>query len=152
MIVKKLLLATAAVFALSSGSALAADDAAAIAERLKPYGSVCVAGDPCAEVAAAAAAPAAAAVESGGEAVAAAGRPADAIYKQFCTVCHSIGLAGAPVTGDTAAWQTRLDAQGGMDGLVASGKRGVGGMPPMGTCANCTDDEMADVIKYMSGL
>lgn len=150
MIVKKLLLATAAVFALSSGGALAADEAAAIAERLKPYGSVCMAGDPCAEAAAAAAAP----VAAGGVEVAAASaaRSAEAVYNQYCTVCHSIGLAGAPKTGDTAAWQTRMDAKGGMDGLVASGKQGVGGMPPMGTCANCTDDEFVSVIKYMSGL
>ena len=51
-IAKNILAASAAVLALFAGSAQATTDEA-IAERIKPYGTVCVAGDPCAEAVAA---------------------------------------------------------------------------------------------------
>ena len=31
------------------------------------------------------------------------------VYDEYCSVCHSIGLAGAPIYGDVAAWEGRVD-------------------------------------------
>ncbi len=69
-------------------------------------------------------------------------------YNKSCVVCHDQGVAGAPKTGDAAAWAPRLEK--GMEGLVASIKNGLNAMPPMGMCMDCTDDEYMELIKYMA--
>lgn len=83
---------------------------------------------------------------------ASAGRSGEEVYKTACIACHATGVAGAPLTGDTAAWQARYDAEGGIDALIAISKAGKGAMPPMGTCVSCTDDELKSSIEFMSGL
>lgn len=70
-------------------------------------------------------------------------------YSTYCIACHSTGAAGAPKVGDKAAWAPRL--KGGVDALVASTKKGKGAMPAMGLCTNCTDEEMKELVVYMSG-
>jgi cytochrome c5 len=35
-------------------------------------------------------------------------RAPDAILNQYCNVCHLTGWNGAPLSGDTNDWQTRL--------------------------------------------
>ena len=137
---KKMLVANAAVLALWAVSAQATTNDA-IAERLRPVGEVCVAGQECKGVGAVAAAAAGGAARSGSDIVA-----------KYCTACHGVGLLGAPKNGETAAWQARADAQGGLDGLLASAIKGINAMPPKGTCADCSDDEMLAAIKDMSGL
>lgn len=69
-------------------------------------------------------------------------------YNASCTFCHSTGAAGAPKTGDQAAWAPRLEK--GMDALVESARNGIGGMPPMGMCNACTDEDFKSLIEYMS--
>jgi cytochrome c5 len=34
------------------------------------------------------------------------------VYNSTCSTCHQAGVAGAPKTSDTAAWQQRLDDHG----------------------------------------
>ena len=148
-LMKKILLAQATVLALWAVSAQATTDED-IAQRIKPVGEVCVQGQECANAPVPAAAVASADAET--PAAASAGRSGEDVYKQFCTVCHSIGLLEAPKTGDTAAWQVRADAVGGLDGLLKTPISGIRAMPPKGTCSNCTDDELMDAIKSMSGL
>ena len=100
---------------------------AIVAERIKPVGSV--------NVAVANAAPAA--PKSGAEIVASA-----------CNACHGAGVLGAPKIGDGAAWQQRLAAAGGIDGLTASAIAGKGGMPPKGG-AMVSDVEIKAAIEHM---
>ena len=69
-----------------------------------------------------------------------------------CGACHTPGVLGAPKIGDAAAWKTRADAKGGVDGLLKSAIAGINAMPPKGTCATCSDDELKGAIKKMSGL
>jgi len=77
-----------------------------------------------------------------------AARSGESIYNSLCIACHSVGLANAPKTGDSAAWSKLLE--GGMDALVASAKKGKNVMPPMGTCADCSDDELKSAIEFMT--
>ena len=79
-----------------------------------------------------------------------AGEP-PAKYNTACIACHASGAAGAPKVGDTEAWKPRIAAAGGLDGLVASAKAGKNAMPPKGMCNDCTDAELKDIIKFMSG-
>ncbi|MBA53906.1 MAG: hypothetical protein CMK89_05570 [Pseudomonadales bacterium] len=75
---------------------------------------------------------------------------APAKYNTYCMACHGTGAAGAPKTGDTAAWAPRIEAAGGIDGLVASSKKGKNAMPPMGLCSDCSDAELKEIIEFMS--
>lgn len=138
-LIKKILVAQTAVVALWAMSAQAATNEE-IAERLKPVGEVCVQGQECA-----AAGPAAAA--GGGAA-----RTGEQVVGKFCGACHGSGLLNSPKVGDTAAWQARADKEGGLDGLLAKAISGINAMPPKGTCADCTDDELLGAIKFMSKL
>ena len=70
-----------------------------------------------------------------------------AIYQQACVACHATGVAGAPKLGDKAAWEARI-AQG-LDQLLHTAISGKGAMPPRGTCAACTDEELKSAIEYM---
>jgi len=69
-------------------------------------------------------------------------------YNRACAVCHTAGVAGAPKTGDAAAWAPKLEK--GMDALVASVKSGLNAMPPKGMCFDCTDEDYVALITYMS--
>jgi cytochrome c5 len=136
-LIKKILVAPATVLALWAVTAQATTDEA-IAERLKPVGEVCVMGEECKGVGAVA-------VAAGGAA-----RTADDIIAKHCGACHTPGILGAPMIGDTAAWQAR--ASNGVDGLLANAIAGLNSMPPKGTCADCSDDELRGAIQKMSGL
>jgi cytochrome c5 len=111
----------------------------AVARRIKPVGEV-VFGD--AQPAAAAPAPAA-------PVVAAAPTKVDgkAVYGQVCAVCHSAGIAGAPKTGDKAAWAPRI-AQG-KDTLYTHAIGGIRAMPAKGGNAALADAEVKAAVDVM---
>ena len=127
-----------------SGAVFAADDMSpdAIAERIKPVGQVYTAKD-LEGIAGAGAAPAAAA--SSGP------RDGETVFKGACFACHDTGAAGAPKRGDKAAWEPRI-----AQGIETLKKHAIGGftgksgmMPPRGTCATCSDEEIENAIHYM---
>jgi cytochrome c5 len=74
-------------------------------------------------------------------------RPAADIYRDFCAVCHSGGWQGAPVANDESEWSTRVSA--GADAMFKNVKRGLNAMPAMGTCTDCTDEELKSAIAEM---
>lgn len=70
-------------------------------------------------------------------------------YNRYCFSCHAAGVAGAPRTGDVAAWAPRIAK--GPELLLQTSKSGVPpGMPAMGLCTSCSDEEMAAAIEYMT--
>lgn len=79
-------------------------------------------------------------------------RPADARlaaqYERSCLLCHARPESGAPLTGHAAAWAPRLAR--GMDALLASSRQGLGAMPAMGLCADCSDADLRALIEFMS--
>ena len=100
-----------------------------VAERIAPHGSLVIAGQ---------------VVVS---AVAAAVRSGESIYASNCQACHNYGVAGAPKTGDVAAWADRLTK--GIETVYANAINGIGAMPAKGTCMDCSDDEIIATIDYM---
>ena len=111
-----------------------------LAKRLEPVGQVCVQGQECKGMAVTATAAA------GGA------RTPDDIIAKHCQACHGPGLLRAPKVGDTAAWKERADHQGGLDGILAKAITGINAMPPKGTCADCSDEDLKAAIQKMSGL
>ena len=105
-----------------------------IRARTKPFGELCKVGDVCGQAVAATA---------GGAA-----RSGDAVYTQFCFVCHAAGVGGAPKLQDVNEWAPRLAK--GDDVVWGSVMNGLNAMPPKGTCMNCSDDELRATIAYMS--
>ena len=128
---------------------------AQIEARIEPVGQVAVAGadntglrspggmapqGPGQEPAAAAPAAASASLDSG-----------EAVYTSACTACHGPGIAGAPKTGDAAAWGPRIDK--GMDTLVQHAIQGFQGeagyMPPKGGNPALSDEQVRSAVQYM---
>ncbi|GAA6135382.1 cytochrome c5 family protein [Oceaniserpentilla sp. 4NH20-0058] len=109
--------------------------ASTIEERIAPVGAVCVAGTECA------AAGKAAATKSGP-------RSSSDIFNTYCTACHGTGAMGAPKSGDKGVWKDRLAK--GFDKTLANAINGINLMPAKGTCSDCSDEEIGNVIKYMS--
>ncbi|MFO0010788.1 MAG: c-type cytochrome [Betaproteobacteria bacterium] len=71
----------------------------------------------------------------------------EALYKQACTACHVAGVAGAPKSGDKAAWAPRIKL--GIDALTASVIKGKGAMPARGAAAAASDAEIRAAVEYM---
>jgi cytochrome c5 len=113
------------------GSGSGAMTPEAIADRLRPVGTVALAGS------------------SGPRTL----QTGEAVYTTYCTACHGAGVAGAPKTGDAAAWAPRIKQ--GYDTLVKhavegfSSKPGVV-MPAKGGNAALDPLEVARAVVYMA--
>jgi cytochrome c5 len=70
------------------------------------------------------------------------------LYQQSCRACHATGAAGAPVTGDRAAWDARWSK--GLQALRSSTIRGLNGMPPGGQCFACNPEDYDALIRFMA--
>ena len=127
-----------ATLLLVSVNATADATADAVAERIKPVGEVCVQGEDCGAAVSAAAGAAA----GGGEP-----RSGESVYNSACTACHGTGAGGAPILGDAAAWADRI-AQGN-DALYDHAINGLNGMPAMGLCMDCSEEEIKLTVDYM---
>jgi cytochrome c5 len=73
-----------------------------------------------------------------------------AVYDANCTACHATGVAGAPRTGDKAAWAPRLKA--GMEALYTASLKGKNAMPPKGGNLALADADVKAAVDYMVGL
>ena len=80
--------------------------------------------------------------------VAAASADVEERYRKSCGICHANGAAGAPKTGDIAAWEPRLSK--GLDALVSSVENGLNAMMPKGMCDDCSTEDYQALITYMS--
>lgn len=119
-----------------------------IAERLTPVGSVCLAGEACATGGSSSAGSAA-----GGTSMAQAASAefsAQGTYEQYCAMCHNTGMANAPRRDDAAHWTARV-AEAGLATIINNAITGVNAMPPRGMCATCTDEQIGEVVQYLSG-
>ena len=120
----------------------------AVARRLKPAGEVVIG-----EVPASAGAVSPVNAGAGGTLTAAApakaGAPADGktVYQAVCTVCHGAGIAGAPKTGDKAAWKARI-AQG-KAALYNSALKGKNAMPAKGGAMSTPDADIKAAVDYL---
>jgi cytochrome c5 len=97
-------------------------------DRIKPVGKVHVAG----------AAPAAAAGPRTGK----------QIYDGACVACHTSGVLGAPKLQVAADWKPRLDEKG-FEQVWKNAVNGINAMPAMGTCGDCTEEDIKVAVEYM---
>ena len=88
-------------------------------------------------------------IKNEGEKIAGQVRDGETIYNTVCTACHAAGLAGAPKTGDKAAWAPRMAA--GFDAMFKNASNGKGAMPAKGGAADLTDAELKAAVEYLVG-
>ena len=73
------------------------------------------------------------------------------VYDMACQACHNPGIAGAPKTGDKAAWVSRIDQ--GMDtlnGHAINGYQGADGvMPAKGGNMSLSNDDVINAVAFM---
>ncbi len=108
-------------------------------ERIKPVGSLCMVGEPCATA----------------QSVARRGlsekRSGEEIYNSNCVACHASGAAGAPIVGaneaSVTAWTPRISK--GMETLFTNSIGGINAMPAMGLCMDCTDEDIKLTVCHM---
>lgn len=81
------------------------------------------------------------------EAATVAEHPGFATYELGCKVCHSTGVANAPVTGDADAWGERLNQ--GTDVLYDHAINGFNTMPAKGGQMQLTDEAVKQAVDYM---
>jgi cytochrome c5 len=112
-----------------------------IAERLQAVGNVCVAGTECAPGASGATA----VVAQAGN-----GFSVQGAYEQYCAMCHTSGMAGAPLLHDESHWSARLEEVG-FDEILQNSITGINAMPPRGMCMDCSDEELAELVEYLMG-
>ncbi|MCK5818209.1 MAG: cytochrome c5 family protein [Psychromonas sp.] len=77
----------------------------------------------------------------------AAPRTGKQIFNTYCMACHTTGVLGAPKRGDANAWKPRLAK--GMSILYKNAMAGFNSMPPKGTCADCSNEEMRSSVEFM---
>ena len=69
------------------------------------------------------------------------------IYKEVCSVCHTLGVANAPKLGDQSAW-AKLIAEGQVI-ITAHGYVGVRAMPPKGGKEGLSVEQFSQALNYM---
>ena len=72
------------------------------------------------------------------------------VLGQICAQCHARPGIGAPLIGDEEEWRPRR--AGGFDRLLTNTIEGYLGMPPLGTCSFCTEDELRRLVSIISGM
>ena len=71
----------------------------------------------------------------------------ETVFDQACVSCHGSGFYGAPVIGDSYAWEDRLKK--GEATLIENTLNGLNSMPARGGCAACTDAEVQAAVRYL---
>jgi len=118
----------------------------AVAERIRPVGSVYLPGEeheaPTPTIEKAAEPEPVAESMSGPQ-----------VYNSACILCHGNGVGGAPIVGDNGEWAPRI-AQG-VDVLKQHALQGFTGsagyMPPKGGRTDLSDEEIGAAVEFMVG-
>jgi cytochrome c5 len=74
-------------------------------------------------------------------------RTGEQVYTAQCTACHAAGLAGAPKTGDEAAWAPRIKT--GYEALLNSVIKGKGAMAAQGG-GEFSDFELGRAVVFLA--
>jgi cytochrome c5 len=70
----------------------------------------------------------------------------ETVFTDNCLSCHGEGTYNAPVLGDAADWEPRLQQE--LDTLIGHAINGHRGMPPKGGFFQLSDQEVAAAVAY----
>ena len=69
-------------------------------------------------------------------------------YEASCKACHEITGSGAPLTGDVKAWEKVLAQP--MEEVMQKVVNGYQGMPPLGQCFDCNQEDLEQLVYFMA--
>lgn len=72
------------------------------------------------------------------------------LFAANCAQCHLRPGIGAPMAGVAADWEARIAR--GEDALLRNVVEGIGGMPPLGYCGACSEDDLRALTRMMAGI
>ena len=72
------------------------------------------------------------------------------LFANNCIQCHAFEESGAPNIGDVKAWEHR--AAKGEEVLLRHVIEGFQGMPPLGYCSACNEEDFRAMVKAIAGL
>ncbi len=67
-----------------------------------------------------------------------------------CVQCHTRPGIGAPVMGSAEDWLVAVKR--GEDAMLVNVVHGLGGMPPLGYCSACTEEDFRVLIRFLAGI
>lgn len=67
-----------------------------------------------------------------------------------CVQCHSSPHLGAPIMGNPKQWKAVQRKS--EDEILNTVIRGIGGMPPLGYCSACSEEDLRALIRVVAGL
>lgn len=72
------------------------------------------------------------------------------LFVNNCAQCHTSEETGAPFVGRVDDWQAAV-AQG-EDVMLTNVVEGIRGMPPLGYCSSCSEQDFRVLIRMMAGM
>ncbi len=70
------------------------------------------------------------------------------VFESICLNCHARPDIGVPLIGDEAEWERRRS--GGIEPLMTHTVEGYLGMPPLGGCSFCSEEELRRLVSLLS--
>ena len=67
-----------------------------------------------------------------------------------CVQCHARAEIGAPIMGNSADWKER--SKQGEEKILMNVVVGLRGMPPLGYCSACDEQDFRALIRFMANL
>ena len=67
-----------------------------------------------------------------------------------CVQCHARAQIGAPIMGNAADWKER--SRQGEEKMLMNVVAGLRGMPPLGYCSACNEQDFRAMIRFMAKL
>jgi cytochrome c5 len=67
-----------------------------------------------------------------------------------CMQCHARPETGAPFIGEKEHWKEALAR--GEDAMLLNVVQGIRGMPPLGYCSACSEQDLRVLIRTLSGM
>jgi cytochrome c5 len=72
------------------------------------------------------------------------------LFTNNCLQCHASEASGAPLIGNTDHWEDVIDQ--GEDVILKHVVEGIRGMPPLGYCSACTENDFRQLIYLVTGM
>jgi cytochrome c5 len=72
------------------------------------------------------------------------------LFANNCLQCHASEASGAPLIGNADHWKDVIDQ--GEEVILKHVVEGIRGMPPLGYCSACTENDFRQLIYLVTGM
>ena len=72
------------------------------------------------------------------------------LFANNCAQCHTRAETGAPFIGVAEDWREAVAR--GEDAMLINVVQGIRGMPPLGYCSSCSEEDFRVLIRMLAGI